>query len=102
MKPLFVPLKTKYFNEFASGEKNEELRAYGHRWNERTCPIGRPVTLSHGYGKKHRLTGVIARFKKQHASTFGSTYREAILDVFGTLDIHIACILIIEIEPETT
>jgi hypothetical protein len=100
VKPLFVPLKTKYYNDFASGEKNEELRAYGPRWNERTCTVGRPVTLSHGYGKKKRLKGTIARFKKQHGSTFGSTYKIAILDVFGTLDIYIACILIADIKQE--
>jgi hypothetical protein len=100
VKPLFVPLKTKYYNAFASGEKNEELRAYGPRWNERTCTVGRSVTISHGYGKNNRLKGTIARFKKQHASTFGSTYRQAIIDVFGTLDIYIACILIANIKPE--
>lgn len=102
MNPLFVPLKTKYFNEFASGEKTEELRAYGPRWNENTCPIGRQVTLSHGYGKNQRLTGKIWRFKKQHGSTFGSTYRQAIIEVFGTLDIDIACISISDIKPEAT
>ena len=94
MKPLFVPLKTEYFEAFMSGDKTEELRAYGPRWNERTCQIGREVVLSKGYGKQNRMAGKIWRFKKQHGSLFGSGYRAAILDVFGTLDIDIACISI--------
>lgn len=47
--PLFVPLRTEWFRAFESGEKTVEYRAYGPRWNETTCYVGRPVTLSHGY-----------------------------------------------------
>jgi hypothetical protein len=91
-KALFIPLKTEYYNQFASGEKTEELRKYGGRWNEKTCRLGRKVTLSKGYGKHARMEGVIWKFKVQHGSTFGSQYKQAIKDVFGTLDIYIACI----------
>ena len=94
MKPLFIPLKAEYFNAFASGEKQDELRLYGPRWNHKTCIVGRPVTLAYGYGKKKRMRGVIWKFKKQHGSLFGSTYREAIQNVYGTLDVEIACISI--------
>lgn len=94
MKPLFIPLSTKYFDAFVSGEKREELRRYGPRWNEGTCKVGRDVVLSKGYGKQSRLNGRIWKFKKQHGSVFGSTYRAAIADVFGTVDIDIACISI--------
>jgi len=94
MKPLFVPLKTDYFEAFANGSKCEELRRYGPRWNEKTCAVGREIVLSKGYGKQHRMSGVIRKFKRQYGWTFGSTYRAAILDVFGTLDIYIACIAI--------
>lgn len=97
MKPLFIPLKREYFNAFTSGEKTDELRRYGKRWNERTCAPGRLVILSLGYGKKNRLGGVIRRFKKQHGTTFGSTYKKAIEVVFGTLDIDIACIEITDL-----
>lgn len=93
-KPLFIPLKTEYFDRFKSGEKTEELRLYGPRWNERTCTINRKVTLSKGYGKHDRLTGAIWKFKRQHGSTFGSTYQASILKIFGTLDIWVACISI--------
>ena len=98
-KPLFIPLKTAYYEAFASGEKRDELRLYGPRWNEQTCAPGRRVVLSKGYGKAHRLSGRIWKFKRQQASTFGSTYKAAILDVFGTLDVDIAVISITDLEP---
>jgi hypothetical protein len=93
-KPLFIPLKAEYFDAFCSGHKREELRVYGPRWNERTCAPGRRVILSRGYGKRARLSGVIWKFKRQHASTFGSTYRQSIERIYGTLDMLIACISI--------
>ena len=90
MKPLFIPLKTEFFEAFSRGEKHSELRLYGARWNERTCPAGRPVVLSKGYGKAHRLNAVITLFLKRDACTFGSTYQESIVKIFGTLDKPIA------------
>ena len=91
-KSLFVPLTGRYYDAFATGTKTEELRLYGPRWNENTCRLGRAITLSKGYGKKHRLRGRIWKFKKQHGTTFGSTYRAAILDRYKTLDVWIAVI----------
>jgi hypothetical protein len=91
-KIIFLPLKTGYYNAFATGTKREELRRYGPRWNEKTCVVGRDVVLSKGYGKAHRLNGKVCSFKRQHGSTFDSTYKAAILDVYGTLDVEIACI----------
>lgn len=93
-KPLFIPLKREYFEAFKRGEKVEELREYGPRWNKDTCQVGRSVVLSLGYGKQHRMTGRIWRFNRQHGSTFGSTYRADIQAVYGTLNIWIACISI--------
>jgi hypothetical protein len=61
-KPLFIPLKAEYYNDFATGMKTTEYRIYGPRWNERVCRPGRPVTLSLGYGKRNRLHGTIAAF----------------------------------------
>lgn len=63
MKPLFIPLKGKYFDAFADGSKDTEYRVYGKRWNERTCPVGREVVLSRGYGKAHRLNGRVVDFR---------------------------------------
>jgi hypothetical protein len=94
MRPLFIPLKTEFFNAFVGGHKSEELRVYGPRWNEKTCAFGRDVVLSKGYGKQARLKGSIRSFKKQHASTFGSCHKKAIKECFGTLDIDIAVITI--------
>jgi hypothetical protein len=59
-KPLFIPLRTQWFREFEAGTKDTEYRAYGPRWNERTCKVGRQATISHGYSGKRlqrRVTG---------------------------------------------
>lgn len=65
-KPLFIPLRREYFAQFESGDKQEEYRPFGPRWNERTCTIGRAVVLSLGYGKARRLHGRIVGFSKSH------------------------------------
>jgi len=90
MKPLFIPLKSEFYDEFLCGDKREELRLYGPRWNERTCQVGREVILSKGYGKQHRTCGVIMDFTKQHGTTFGSTHKESIVKCYGTLEVWIA------------
>lgn len=61
-RALFIPLKGKYFDAFANGTKTTEYRLRGPRWNAETCRIGRRVVLSRGYGKKHRLNGIITGF----------------------------------------
>lgn len=65
MKPLFIPLYREHFEAFAGGRKRHEFRRYGARWNERTCWIGRRVTLSCGYGKKHRIDAWIVSFTRE-------------------------------------
>jgi hypothetical protein len=65
--PLFVPLRREYFEAFERGEKHEEFRPYGPRWNEKTCRIGRQVVLSLGYGKSRRLFGRVVSFRTDHA-----------------------------------
>ena len=62
-KALFIPLRTQWFREFDAGTKDTEYRAYGPRWNERTCRVGRKATISHGYSGK-RLERVVAAFTK--------------------------------------
>lgn len=61
-KPIFIPLKTQYYEAFVSGEKKVEYRKYGNRWNKEVCRIGRKVTISKGYGKQNRRSGVIVAF----------------------------------------
>lgn len=64
--PLFIPLKTCYFEQFANGTKTVEYRRYGRGWNHDTCRVGRPVVISKGYGKYSRLTGQIVTFHVSH------------------------------------
>jgi hypothetical protein len=88
-KSLFVPLCTEWFEAFASGAKHEEWRRYGPRWNEKTCRVGRPVTLSHGYSGA-RLAGVVTSFRIERAKRaavgiYGKDTRCAVIGikVFG-------------------
>lgn len=60
---LFIPLKREFFEAFERGNKTTEFRPYGPRWNERTCPVGRRVTLSLGYGRQRRIAGRVVRFE---------------------------------------
>lgn len=61
-KPLFIPLNRRWFEAFLRGSKDTEYRAYGPRWNERTCRVGRLATLSLGYGKARRLRRKVIGF----------------------------------------
>lgn len=61
-KPLFIPLRTEWFRQFEDGSKDTEYRAYGPRWNEKTCWVGRKATISHGYNGK-RLQRQVTGFK---------------------------------------
>lgn len=87
-KPLFIPLMRQYYEAFLSGEKKFEYRKYGCGWHEGTCVVGRPVTLSMGYGKAHRVSGVITSFEVVHGSKTPNP--ESVKDVYGTLNIEIA------------
>jgi hypothetical protein len=62
-KALFIPLARRWFLSFQAGDKDTEYRAYGPRWNERTCRIGRAATLALGYGHP-RLSRVVTGFEK--------------------------------------
>lgn len=62
-RPLFIPLRRAYFEAFARGEKREEFRRLGARWNSSTCRPGRRVVLSLGYGRASRLPGVVSSFR---------------------------------------
>jgi|TARA_R110000824_G_scaffold86938_1_gene214667 hypothetical protein len=66
---LFIPLRSEYYEAFVAGTKTVEYRKYGPRWNEKTCLVGRGVTISNGYGKQNRRTGVIVSFTKEHVDS---------------------------------
>lgn len=90
MKPLFIPLKGEYFDQFAKGEKVTEYRPYGLRWNERTCSVGREVVLSRGYGKAHRLRGTVAAFEARTDVTQSPVW----LAIYGKRHLRAACITV--------
>lgn len=89
-RPLFIPLRTEYFEAFRDRTKHFEYRPYGARWNERTCTIGRRVTISKGYGKQHRLHGRIAFFFKSPSPPLTANWRACYGDRGGLA----ACIFI--------
>lgn len=60
--PLFLPLRSQYFLDFAAGRKDTEWRRWGARYNERTLTRGRLVTISKGYSGP-RLVGVIVDYE---------------------------------------
>ena len=64
-KPLFIPLRTEYYEAFCNGSKTVEYRKYGPLWNEERCAIGRLVTLSKGYGTKNRRQGIVVGFEQK-------------------------------------
>lgn len=93
MKPLLIPLRSVYFEQFKEGTKTHELRKSGGKWNPKTCPIGRDVILSKGYGRKSRLRGWIIgyadvpvsslRQQEQHdfKACYGDAPRVFIIDI---------------------
>jgi len=64
IKPLFLPLRAKWFEAFERGEKDTKYRVDGPRWNEKPCPPRRAVVLSCGYGKHRRLIGTVFRSER--------------------------------------
>jgi len=98
-KPLFIPLKTQYYEAFADGSKLSEIRLHGPRWNADTCTPGRRVTLSKGYGKKDRLSGSIHAFHKMKGHQFPREQQIDIQAVYGTLEEDMAEICIYDAAP---
>ena len=89
-KPLFIPLKTEFYQAFKEGRKTEEYRLYGPRWNERTCRVGRRVVLSHGYQVEGRLHGVITGFSRSTEVTETEAWEKC----YGEKEGEAACIAI--------
>ena len=91
-KPLFIPLKTEYYEQFENGTKRFEMRKYGARWNETTLWINRDVILSKGYGKKHRMQGHITHLERMRAIAMPERYHKDIIACYGDLRVTIVCI----------
>ena len=93
-KALFIPLNGEHYDAFASGVKTTEYRIYGPRWNESACLVGRPVTLSRGYGKQNRVTGVVRCFVRCGIHLLPQDVYDALIKIHGDKLIgkYIACI----------
>lgn len=95
-RPLFIPLAGKWYDQFADGTKRVEYRPYGARWNELTCRTGRRVTLSRGYGKKHRLHGHVTGFSVTDWTRATEEFRQLF-----PFEVQAACIRIaLDPQPE--
>lgn len=92
MKPLFIPLMTKHFNAFKDGSKPTEYRLYGPRWNEKNCYPGRLATLSKGYGKKHRLSGIVRDFQRLPVHQLPEQVQRDVEEIYGPGEHDIAAI----------
>ena len=85
-KPLFIPLMSQYYEAFLDGSKDTEYRLYGPFWNERNCQVGRAVTLSKGYGKKHRLSGIVSSFERVTIKQVPRDIEKALDEIYGEHD----------------
>jgi hypothetical protein len=85
MKPIFLPLKGVHYDDFVRGDKTTEYRLYGPRWNERTCPVGRPVVLSRGYGKAHRAATSVKRTEVKNRHELDGDVQDALLGCYGAI-----------------
>jgi len=70
MKPVYLPVKRKWFELYAKGEKTVELRRMGTRitaqitrYTPLEANIGREVRIRLGYGGREELRGVIRDVK---------------------------------------
>lgn len=96
MKALFIPLKREFYEDFVAGRKGEEYRPYGPRWNENTCPVGRPVIIVLGYGVEHRRTGVITGFRTDKAMTKTEAWQKC----YAGKGYKVAACIAIKLDPQ--
>ena len=62
-RSIFVPLRSKHWNDFRDRRKSIEWRAWGTRWNDRTIIPGSTIILAKGY-TRDRLRGVVVRVQR--------------------------------------
>lgn len=91
-KPLFIPLKAEFYDAFVRGEKSEELRKWGPRWNAKVCAVGRQVILSRGYGKQHRKSGVIKMVRIGSLAILTEKQRQSMLRLYNHPDMVVIAI----------
>ncbi|MAI62422.1 MAG: hypothetical protein CBB87_08100 [Micavibrio sp. TMED27] len=94
LKPLFIPLKTLYLEQFKTGYKTHEIRLVSKRWNRNNCYPGRKVILSKGYGNYERLNGEIISVDVFPADELLADEKDAFIDCFGEEKLHMDVIYI--------
>lgn len=90
---LFIPLNKEHYEAFERGEKSEEYRHPCGRFNEKTCPNGRSVTLSCGYGPARRMHGYVESFSIRPVSDLEPHAQMAVRNIYGDIS-EVACITI--------
>lgn len=91
-KPLFVALKTKFYEQFKYGLKRYELRKLNSNFNAQTCKIGKAVILSKGYGNHERLGCYITSYKEVNGSDLPLNMQKSAREVYGTATLRFAII----------
>ncbi|WP_319761898.1 hypothetical protein [Maridesulfovibrio sp.] len=81
-RPLFIPLKKEYFEQYKNGTKKYELRKPERQFQLKYLTPGRDVTLSCGYSGD-RLYTKIGGAELWHSGDLGKADRKACLDCFG-------------------
>lgn len=88
LRPLFIALRSEWFDAFRDGSKRIEWRVYGARWNSESCPPGRVVTLSRGYSGA-RIMASIAKCERVDASGAPAEARAIFPDATHFCAIHL-------------
>ena len=81
-KPLFIPLKKEYFEQYKDGSKHYELRKPEKQFQLKYLWPGRAVTLSCGYSGD-RLYTKIAGAEIWHSGDLGKDDQKACLNCYG-------------------
>jgi len=95
--PLFLPLKTEFFNAFKDGTKTHEYRRHGRQFTKKNWFPGRRVNLRRGYSTNDNLYGTVTSFKVFRKSEIIGSLAKTITDLYGPEDEEI-CEIGIEID----
>lgn len=92
--PVFCPLKTQPYNRFKYGFKTYEMRIYGDRWNNKTCPVERRVILSKGYGNIDRTEKIITKTELKYYVELSAEDKQELRGCYPDIADHTLVILI--------
>ena len=96
---LEIKVFEKYFEQWIDRKKKYEMRIYGEKWNEKTCRVGKKAIIRCGSKGLSSVSGVISGFSVVEACDLPQSDQDTIKEIWGTIDLTMACIEInIEIE----